>query len=95
LLQKWRLLRSELNQLLKLLKLRWDELQELLHLSQLLLLQHLQLLELLRHRVKELQNLLKRLGADSVSCLARERLTELLRNRRDAEWLAPVWSEAP
>jgi hypothetical protein len=44
LLQKLRLLRSVLNQLLKQLELRWYELQQLLHLPQLLLLENLQLL---------------------------------------------------
>jgi hypothetical protein len=85
-----------LNQLLKLLELRWYELQKLLDISQLLLLEDLQLLQLLWHGVKKLQDLLQRLCiTDRVSRLARERLTILLCKRRDAERLTRIWSKPP
>src|SRR4029450_6203450 len=85
-----------LNPLLKLLELRWYEQQQLLHLSQLLLLEDLQLLQLLWHGVKKLQDLLQRLcTADPGPRLARELLTVLLRKRRDAERLARKRSKTP
>ena len=87
---------ARLNQLLKLLQLRWNELEELLDMSQLLLLEDLQLLQLLWHGVKKLQDLLQRLRTtDRISGLARERLTVLLRKRRDAERLTRIWSKPP
>jgi len=89
-------LRDELAQLLQLLELRWYELQELLDMSQLLLLEDLQLLQLLRYGVKKLQDLRQRLcTADPGARLAGELLTVLLRKRRGSERLARIWTKPP
>jgi hypothetical protein len=87
LLQVLDLLRDDLNQLLKLLKLRGNDLQQLLQVHQLLLLKQLQLVKLLRHDLQYLQKLLH--GLLDTKCLTAEgRRGRPLRIRREADPLS-------
>jgi hypothetical protein len=64
----------DLDELLELLELRRDDVKQLLEEHELLLLKELKLLQLLRHDLQQLRNLLeRRLRAQSLSCVGRER----------------------